>query len=404
MATNRLYYQDSYLTNFESRVVDLGDDGRRVYLEATAFYPSSGGQPHDSGLLGGRSVSDVVDEGDRIAHVLSEPLSEGVVEGRVEWPRRYDHMQQHTGQHLLSAVFVEVLQAQTLSFHMGAEVSSIELALKDLSESQIDEIEQRVNEMVWQARPVNVLFEDAESVGGLRKPSTRTGDLRVIEISGIDRSACGGTHVRSTAELEPILVLAWERVRGNVRAEFVCGGRALRHAKREHRILAELSRIASTAADKLPDYLFTLRDRAAQLEKAKQRLTAELAKREGEEKYKQTTPGADAIRRWALDVQSIDDEARAKAQAFAAQPGSIVLVNAAEPRGVLVACSPDSGINAGVVLKQALSRGGGRGGGSATLAQGSLPDGTVVEFLKEQLGFENSAADAKREHRETASE
>ena len=404
MATNRLYYQDSYLSSFESRVIDLAEGGGRVYLETTAFYPSSGGQPHDTGVLGGKAVIDVVDDGDRIAHVLSEPLSERVVKGRIDWQRRHDHMQQHTGQHLLSAVFVELLQAQTLSFHMGAEVSSIELALTDLSESQIDEIERRGNELVWQARPVNVLFEDAESVQGLRKPSARSGNLRVIEISGVDRSACGGTHVRSTSEVGPILILWWERVRGNVRAEFVCGARALRHVKREHRTLAELSRIASTPAKKLPDHLLTLRDRAAQLEKAKQRLTAELARREGEEKYSQIIPGADGIRRWALDVQSIEDETRAKAQAFSNLPRSIVLLNATEPPGVLVACSPDSGINAGIVLKQALSRFGGRGGGSATLAQGSLTDGTVVEFLKEQLGFEASAADAEREHRETASE
>lgn len=385
-------------------MVDLADSGHRVYLDSTAFYPSSGGQPHDTGVLGGKAVLDVVDEGDRIAHVLSEPLAAGAVEGRVDWHRRYDHMQQHTGQHLLSAVFVELLDAQTLTFHMGPEVSSIELALKDLSGSQIDDIERRTNEIVWQARPVNVLFEEAESAQGLRKPSARTGSLRVIEISGVDRSACGGSHVRSTAELGPILVLGRERVRGNVRAEFVCGGRAIRYATREHRTLAEMSRIASTSADKLPEYLLTLRDRAAQLEKARQRLAAQLAKLEGEQLYRETPASADGIRRRALDVQTIHDETRAKAQAFAGLPRSILLVNGAEPKGVLVACSADSGINAGAALKQALSRVGGRGGGSATLAQGAPPDDTVVPFLKEQLGFESSAADAKSKHGEAARE
>jgi alanyl-tRNA synthetase len=385
--TNRLYYEDCYLTSFPARIIDLADGGRRVYLESTAFYPASGGQPHDTGVLGGQTVIDVVDEGDRIAHLLDTPLEAAAVEGRIDWVRRYDHMQQHTGQHLLSAVFVELFAAHTLSFHMGPEVSSVELSLKELTDSQIDEVEHRVNTIVWQARPVNILFEAAESVQGLRKASGRTGNLRIIEISGVDRSACGGTHVRSTAELGPIQVLRWERVRGNVRAEFVCGGRALRHAKQERRILSELSKIASTATDKLPEYVSGLKDRLSETEKTQQRLTSELARREGEQIYRDTVPASDGVRRWTLQVQTIDEAARAKAQAFAKLPKALALVSGIDPAGVLVACSPDSGVNAGSLLKEALARAGGRGGGSATLAQGALPDRSVLEFLRTQLGF-----------------
>lgn len=391
MSTNRLYYRDCYLSNFPARVVDSTDEGRRVYLEATAFYPTSGGQPNDTGFLGGRAVVDVVDEDDRIAHVLGEPLHGSAHEGHINWHRRYDHMQQHTGQHLLSAAFVELFDAQTLSFHMGPEVSSIELALKDLPEEQIDAVERRANAGVWEARPVNILFEEAESAGELRKASGRTGTLRIIDISGIDRSACGGTHVRSTAELGPIMVLRWERVRGNVRVEFVCGGRALRRAKQEHRILAELSRIGSTAAAQLPEYVSGLKERAIEAEKAQHRLALELARRDGEQMYQDTVPSADGIRRWKFEVPAIDDAARAKAQAFAMLPKALVLMTGVAPAGVLLSCSPDSGWNAGSVLKTTLSRAGARGGGSATLAQGGLPaDDAVMRLLEEQLGFANA--------------
>jgi alanyl-tRNA synthetase len=297
-------------------------------------------------------------------------------------------MQQHTGQHVLSAVFLEALDAQTLSFHMGPEVSTIELSVKELSDAQIDEIEKRANTIVWEARPVSIVFDDADTVQGLRKASGRTGKLRVIEITSLDRSACGGTHVRSTAELGPIHVLRWERIRGNVRVEFVCGGRALRYSKKEHRAMLELSRICSTSALDLPQHVSALKQRLTQGDKAQQRLQAELARRDGEQVYREVAPSPDGLRRWSLDVPGIDDAVRAKAQAFAKLPRAVALVTGENPAGILIACSADSGMNAGALLKQALARSGGRGGGSATLAQAVLSDNGTLEFVRGQLGFE----------------
>jgi alanyl-tRNA synthetase len=275
---------------------------------------------------------------------------------------------------------------------MGTEVSSIELSIRELTDAQIDEVEKAANAIVWEARPVQIVFEDAESVEGLRKASARAGTLRVIEISGLDRSACGGTHVRSTAELGPIQVLRSEKIRGNVRVEFVCGGRALRYSKQEHRMLAELSRLASTAAVKLPQYLSGLQERLAQAEKSQQRLNTELARRDAEETYRNIGPSGDGIRRWLIEVGAIDESARAKAQAFARSSRAIALVTAVDAPGVLIACSADSGLNAGLLLREALARVGGRGGGSATLAQGSVPDRSVVQELKQHLGFEASVS------------
>lgn len=386
MSTTRLYYTDCYVPVFEARVVDKSEDGRRVYLDRTAFYPASGGQPHDLGFLGDTPVVEVIDEEDRIAHVLAAPIAADALEGRIDWERRYDHMQQHTGQHLLSAVFVELFAFQTVSFHLGSEVSTIELGAKDLSGLQIEKAEQRANEMVREARPVNIRFEDAQDAEGLRKPSAREGQLRIIEISDFDRSACGGTHVRSTAELGPILIRKYEKIRGNLRTEFVCGIRALRRARQDFRILAELARQAAAPIDQLPEYTISLRGRLTEAEKDRQRMALDLARTSGVALHQTTLPTPDGLRRALLRVNSIDDAVRAKVQAFTGLGKAIAIAVASEPAGILIACSPDSGFNAGSILKAALAHGGGRGGGSATLAQGSLPGREVLDSVMGAVG------------------
>ena len=229
--TERLYYDDCYLREFQARVVDTTDNGTRVYLDRTAFYPTSGGQPFDLGTLGGAAVRDVIDEEDRIAHVLDAPVAVGDVAARVDWDRRFDHMQQHTGQHLLSAVLIELFNIPTVSFHMGALTSTIEVAAAQIEPSRLERAEERCAEIVAAARPVTVSYEDSSSDLGLRKASARTGTLRIISIDGLDRSACGGTHVRSTAEIGPLLLRKLETLRGNVRIEFVCGLRAIQRAR-----------------------------------------------------------------------------------------------------------------------------------------------------------------------------
>lgn len=390
--TEKLFYTDCYLANFEARVLDTADSGQRVYLDRTAFYPTSGGQPHDLGTLAGAAVLDVVDEEDAIAHVVSSPITQHVVEGVIDWPRRYDHMQQHTGQHLLSAVFVELLGTPTLSFHMASDISTIELGATELTETQIDSAEDRANQIVREARPVTIAFEQAESVQNLRKPSARTGTLRIIEIDGVDRSACGGTHVRSTAELGPIQIRKSEKMRGHVRLEFVCGVRALRRTRQDFRIAADLARLCSTPIDRLPEHVATLRQRLADAEKQCQRTSIELARREGEALYQAHPPSSDGLHRLLLRVSEIDEAARAKAQAFTNSGKAIALILASERGAVLIAASPDSGRNAGAILKAVLAKAGGRGGGSATLAQGSLPAPDAAGPLLEALGFEPNAS------------
>lgn len=390
MATERLYYRDPYLTEFEAEVAEVSADGRRVYLDRTAFYPASGGQPYDLGELGGRTVLEVVDEEDgRIAHVLAEPLEPaGVLTGKINWARRYEHMQQHTGQHLLSAVLMDLFRFPTLSFHMGDEVSTIELGVKEISEAQMHGAELRANEWARAAVAVKISFEDAAEAAGLRKQSERTGTLRIIEIEGVDKSACGGTHVRSLAETLPLQIRKVEKVRGNVRLEFVCGERAIRRARQDFKTLQEAARLTAVAIDKLPETIGALKERASEAEKERQRLVADLAQREGREEYAATVPSADGIRRAQWPVEQMTDATRLKALAYVTGSKALVLVVIKQPAGVLIACSTDAGVNAGATLKQTLAERGGRGGGSATLAQGSVPDEACLRALAEQLGMQ----------------
>jgi alanyl-tRNA synthetase len=173
--TLRLYYTDSYLRDFDAAVVDRAEGGRRVYLDRTAFYPTSGGQPHDTGALGDATVVDVVDEGDRIAHVLAHPLDAAAVRAAVDWPRRFDHMQQHSGQHLLSALLHQLCGHPTISVHFGHESSTLDLDAPTLEHPRLVEVEARANEIITENRPIEVSFEAASEAGGLRKASAREG-------------------------------------------------------------------------------------------------------------------------------------------------------------------------------------------------------------------------------------
>ena len=379
--TERLYYNDSYLHQFQARVVEISGDGRKGYLDRTAFYPSSGGQPFDVGTLGGVAVSDVVEEDDRVAHVVEKPLALGEVTGEVDWTRRFDHMQQHTGQHLLSAVFEELFGIATVSFHMGAAVSTIDVNAASLSALQIERVEDRCAEIVAKARPVLITFEDASADLGLRKASERTGTLRIVSIDGLDRSACGGTHVRSTAEIGPVQIRKLEKIRGTTRVEFVCGMRAVRAARSDFRLLSDVARTLSTPFEEIPALVSAQIEKTKALEKTCQRLSTELARREGAELHAATAPGEDGIRR-VTHAGVIDDAVRTRAQAFIACGKAVFLAVSDEPPAVLLAASADSGVHAGNRVKEAVSAAGGRGGGNQTVAQGSVPAAALKDVLE----------------------
>jgi alanyl-tRNA synthetase len=385
--TERLYYQDCYLQKFQAQVVETCDGGRRVYLDRTAFYPTSGGQPFDTGKLGGANVIEVIDEEERVAHVLDAPIATGEIKAQIDWARRFDHMQQHTGQHLLSAVLEELFKIPTVSFHLGAEVCTIDVAAPSVTTDRIDQAEVRCAEIVGEARPLAITFEDAAADLGLRKESQRTGTLRVVDIQGIDRSACGGTHVRTTAEIGPVLIRKTEKIRGNTRLEFVCGQRALRQARADFRTLQDLSRQLSAPASETPALISAYLERIKTLEKANQRLASEVAQREGREQWAAATADAQGIRRAVEQIEqgAIDDALRTRAQAFVAQGHAIFLAVSKNPPSVLLAASADAGIHAGDRVKSAVTATGGRGGGNQALAQGSLPATADLDAITSSL-------------------
>ncbi len=199
--TDRLYYSSSYLTQFQATILDVQDQGHRIYLDQTAFYPTSGGQLFDQGTLGKFSVTDVIDEEGRIAHVIENPdesLRPGMtIQGEIDWDRRFDHMQQHSGQHLLSAIFAEKLQLETISVHLGETVSTLDLDIASIDPQTLSSAETLANRAVFENLQVTVQFEDAAIAEGLRKASERQGILRIVTIQGLDKSACGGNRSHS---------------------------------------------------------------------------------------------------------------------------------------------------------------------------------------------------------------
>jgi alanyl-tRNA synthetase len=387
MSTTRLYYTDSYLTTFDAHVVDVAEDGRRVYLDQTAFYPTSGGQPHDVGTLGDSRITDVIDEGDRIAHVLERPLASGAgdVQGRITWERRFDHMQQHTGQHLLSAVLEDAFGYHTVSVHFGSDYSSLDLDVDALSPEEIVAAETRSNLIVAENRPVTMSFEDASQATGLRKESERTGTLRVVTIAGLDRSACGGTHVRATGEIGAVLVRKVERVRKSARVEFVCGLRAVRRARADFEALTRVAGALSASLEDAPALVSAQGEQLRAAENERRRLERELASYRARSLYELAAPSAEGLRIVRHDAPSMD-ELRTLAQAIVALPKAVLVGTTGEPPSLLVAVAEDTGLDAGRLLKESVGKVGGRGGGSSRIAQGSVPDrGRLAEAVASVL-------------------
>jgi alanyl-tRNA synthetase len=381
--TERLYHTDCYLRQFTAHIAGLSDDGLGVRLDRTAFYPTSGGQPNDRGTLAGIAVLGVAEDESGIVHQLASPLAAGpadrAIECAIDWLRRFDHMQQHTGQHLLSAVFEARFGLKTASFHMGAESSTIDL------EGQVDpgaaaEAETSANRIVCENRPVAIAFEEAAQAQGLRKASDRQGALRIVSIQDLDRSACGGTHVRSTGEIGVVLLRKLEKVRQSVRVEFLCGGRGVRRARAEYEAISRTAQIFSAPPGEVPALAAAQLEAARAQDKARRKLELDLAACQGRDLYQSTAPDSGGFRRVTRRASggSLED-LRAIAQSFTAQPKAVFLATLADPPSVLLAVSADAAMDAGKLLKAALAEAGGRGGGAPGMAQGSVPGAAELD-------------------------
>ncbi len=385
--TERLYYTDPYVTEFDAEIVQVAaaPDGRHtVVLDRTAFYPTSGGQPFDTGTLGTSRVIDVVDAEDgTILHVVDAPLEAGPVSGKVDWERRFDHMQQHTGQHVLSAAFEGVLGVRTVGFHLGADVSTIDLE-RELSPDDIRRAEEDANRVVWRDRPVTIRFVEPEEAARLplRKEPARQGVLRVIEIRDCDVSACGGTHVASTGSIGIIAVAGWERVRGGSRIEFVCGGRALRsHRHLRDAVSASIARL-SVAPGELPAAIERLQADAKHVRKALEETQSRLASYEAVDLASRAETIGEVAFVFAAVEHRDPGSLKQMASAIVARPAhAAVLVGSSSPAPLVVARSTGVTLDSAAVLKQITARFGGKGGGRPELAQAGGLQASPAEIL-----------------------
>ena len=386
--TDRLYYTDAYLRDFTATVTDQSADGRTVYLDRTAFYPTSGGQPFDTGSIGGAAVLDVLDEEDRVAHRLASPVAAGPVDCAIDWRRRYDHMQQHTGQHLVSAVFEELFALRTVSFHLGAESATIDVegragrrahSRRRGAARQRDRLREPAGRRAVRKRGRSA--GTAESRPNAKAPcgssrskgstGARAGAPTFAPPARSARSCCGRRR-RS----------ARRRASSFYAARGRCGGQG--PIMRRCRKRPSSFRSASTRS---PQRWRAQLEAARGAEKARKKIELDLAAYRGRELYQTTAPGVDGVRRASARLERGSlEEVRAVAQNFTAQEKAVFVATLAEPPSVLLATSADSGIDAGQILKAALQACGGRGGGTARMAQGSVPDAAALAALLEKIG------------------
>ena len=386
--TNRLYYTEPYRTEFDATVVAVDSVGGRTHitLDHTAFYPTSGGQPFDTGTLGGAAVSDVIDREDgTIAHVTSGSLKVGeVVRGAIDWARRFDHMQQHTGQHVLSAAFDHLFGVRTESFHLGALSATIDLA-REVGAAEVTKAEDEANRIVWEDRPVAIRFASAAEAAKmpLRKESIRTGPLRLIEVEDFDLSACGGTHVSRTGGIGVIAIGGWEKCRGGSRVEFLCGGRALSRFRLWRDSLAATQKFLSVAPEELAAAVERMQGESKSQQRALRGFQEKLAVHEAQALLAKALPSGDqvvvveALEGW--DAQGLKTIAVAAA---AEQPNAVIaLFTTSTPALVVIARGAAATADAGAVLKGLVAKFGGKGGGKPDLAQGGGLIATSAELI-----------------------
>jgi alanyl-tRNA synthetase len=405
--SERLYYSDAFLKTFTATVPDVRELARtegesiwQIALDRTAFYPTSGGQPFDTGVLratsrGGAALEVPVesveeDENGEVWHIVRKPLAAGThVEAEIAWDRRFDHMQQHTGQHLLSAVFLDQIQAPTVSFHLGDTVSTIDLATASIALHTLQRVERLVNQIIAEDRPVtfrDIPRAEAESMlaaGHLRKLPDREGAIRIIEIADCDRNACGGTHVRSTGQIGGLLLRSVEKVSRGVRVEFVCGLRAVQTARADATTLAQLTAALSAGPAEMHAAVERLKAEAKTLTKERQRMREELADYQASRLAVevQIENGLRLVDRCWKDRDR--DYIRLLASRLtSAVPGTAAILCSEEttPARIILARSLDLRFNCGTILRDALAEHGLRGGGSPDLAQGDIPAELVPAF------------------------
>src|SRR5688500_13195299 len=396
--TERLYYSDSHLVEFEACVVDLSDrvsGWTAVVLDRTAFYPTGGGQPGDTGTLNGLRVVECIDDGERgVLHVVqgTVPARGATVQGRVDWPRRLDHMQQHTGQHILSQAFVTLFNAPTKSFRVLDTSCEIDVDLNNPTTDIIERSVELANNVIWEDRAItirNVTSDEAAELP-LRKESLREGELRVIEIDGFDLTPCGGTHAYRTGEVGMIAVRSWERAKGLTRIEFVAGVRALADYRKANKSAREMAALFSTGRDDAPQLAAHMVEENKELHRRVRMFEEIAAGVEAEKLLSAARTNSEGTRIVAHVFEGRDVEFLKKlAHALIASSQTIVLLGSrdADMARMVFARSADAAGDMSALVRDACAMVDGRGGGKPDMAQGG---GKTVDKLR--LAIDHAAA------------
>ena len=403
--TERLYYHDSFLYDFDAEVLEVDVAGSRtaLILDRSAFYPTSGGQVFDTGWIRPANgndpsqklrVAEVAEREDgTILHLLEDltTIQTGTrIRGLIDVDRRRDHMQQHSGQHVLSAAFVRLFNLRTVSFHMGAESCSIDVDAKNLTPEQVKAAETLANDIVTDVRPVGIRFvtqEEAQELGLRKLPPVERDKLRLIDIRDFDLTACGGTHVATTGQIGSILLRKIEKVRQGWRVEFVCGKRAVATARRDYTTLAESAGLFSSHLWDVPQQVRKSQEEARTFRKAREQLMEEIAGLYASQLLRETPEGGG--RRVVVRIFPDRDLAFAKLLAqklIRLSPDVVALLGTTSGQPALVfAQSPGQPFDMGSLMKEVLARLDGRGGGSKDMAQGGPTKIEAIEVILNEL-------------------
>jgi len=388
MVTERLYYSDSHLIEFEARVVDVTDrvsGWTAVVLDRTAFYPTGGGQPSDTGTLNGSRVVECIDDGDNgVLHVVqgAAPVRDAVVRGRVDWARRLDHIQQHTGQHILSQAFVKLFNAPTKSFRVMDASCEIDVELNNPTTEIIERGVELANNVIWEDRAITILSVTSDQAAELplRKEPAREGELRLIEIEGFDLTPCGGTHAVRTGEVGMIAVRSWERAKGLTRIEFVAGMRALADYRKANKSAREMAALFSMGRDDAPQLAAQMVEENKELHR-RVRMLEEVAAGVEAEKLLATAEAGIVVQVFdGRDVESL----KKLAHALMTKPGTVALLGSRDKdmARLVFARASDAPGDMSVLMREACTMLDGRGGGKPEMAQGG---GKRVEQVEETL-------------------
>ena len=395
--TKRLYYQDSYLKEFRAKILKKIkiDNQPAVVLDETAFYPTSGGQPYDKGVIQDVPVVEVVEEGDEIIHILKEELKEEInseVVGKIDWKRRFDHMQQHLGQHILSGALMEMWGAETVSFHLGEEVCTLDIAKEKITEEEVKKTEECTNEIIFNNRPVKCYFLEGEEELkrlNLRKMPDRKGKIRIIEVENFDLSACGGTHCRTTGEVGLIKITKWEKRGEKIRLEFICGWRAWGDYFRKNELIKNISNKLTIKDSELGEAIDRMLEEQKEIRKELKEFKEKLQEYDARNLINESSLVDDGIKiiNKVFEEKNFQEVMGLGQKIINLDDNVVVLAgikNKGEGAKILFACSGGLNFDMNRLIKEAGKFIEGRGGGTPNFAQAG---GKRAEGIEDALNF-----------------